>query len=347
MAVLNFPASPSSGAIHEAANGITYNFDGVKWTSVGKYVTSVSDILKIDDISSSFNGSTTTFALRNGANAISPTSAQALLVSVGGIIQEPIIAYDTDPSAKTITFTEAPLAGLDFWAIMYSRIPNSTGITQASSVVDGAINDAAVASNANINSSKLAFTNSSTGAVRRTIDSKFEEIVSVKDFGATGNGSTDDRAAIQAAIDSVNTGGTLYFPPGTYYVNETATIGGTSDVNSLIKATVGSTDNAPDFVCLKLVSSKNLTIIGDAAKIEHNRGYAFFGLLCENVIIKGLHFKCKNTQLSGYTAPSNFEPEAICINYSMNCHVEECLVEQEHRGITFRRTSGCSVKIIQ
>jgi Pectate lyase superfamily protein len=36
--------------------------------------------------------------------------------------------------------------------------------------------------------------------------------VSVKDFGAKGDGVTDDRAAIQAAIDSV-TAGVVYFPP--------------------------------------------------------------------------------------------------------------------------------------
>lgn len=42
--------------------------------------------------------------------------------------------------------------------------------------------------------------------------------VSVKDFGATGNGSTDDTAAIQRAIDAVPAGGTLSIPAGTYLV---------------------------------------------------------------------------------------------------------------------------------
>jgi len=42
--------------------------------------------------------------------------------------------------------------------------------------------------------------------------------VNVIDYGATGNGTTNDTAAIQAAIDSRTSGGTVYFPCGTYSV---------------------------------------------------------------------------------------------------------------------------------
>jgi hypothetical protein len=57
---------------------------------------------------------------------------------------------------------------------------------------------------------------------------KLNDFVSVKaDYGAIGDGSTDDTAAIQAAIDhlQVNGGGTLLFPPGTYLITSTLTIG--------------------------------------------------------------------------------------------------------------------------
>lgn len=49
---------------------------------------------------------------------------------------------------------------------------------------------------------------------------KGELVFNVKDYGATGNGTTDDTAAIQAAMDAVKAagGGTLWFPPGTYYM---------------------------------------------------------------------------------------------------------------------------------
>jgi polygalacturonase len=44
-------------------------------------------------------------------------------------------------------------------------------------------------------------------------------VANVMDFGATGDGSTNDTVAIQAAIDSLAaTGGTVFFPTGEYLI---------------------------------------------------------------------------------------------------------------------------------
>src|SRR3990167_1216827 len=46
------------------------------------------------------------------------------------------------------------------------------------------------------------------------------EIVNVKEFGAKGDASTDDTAAIQSAINALSSGGTLYFPRGIYLISD-------------------------------------------------------------------------------------------------------------------------------
>ena len=70
---------------------------------------------EVDDISSSFNGSTTAFTLQVGGANVSPGSANSLLLNLGGVMQNPNTDYTV--AASTLTFTTAPASGLSFWAL--------------------------------------------------------------------------------------------------------------------------------------------------------------------------------------------------------------------------------------
>lgn len=60
-------------------------------------------------------------------------------------------------------------------------------------------------------SSLIGFLQSGTGAVSRTLQTRGREVITVTDFGAVGDGTTDDTAAIAAAITAAS-GKTLVFP---------------------------------------------------------------------------------------------------------------------------------------
>lgn len=67
----------------------------------------------------------------------------------------------------------------------------------------------------------------SSGATARTIKAKFAEaFVSVKDFGAKGDGIAIDTTAVQATINRVASlgGGTVFFPAGTYLIDAGLTL---------------------------------------------------------------------------------------------------------------------------
>ena len=71
---------------------------------------------KLDDISSQFNNIKTVFNLTIGDEAFFPGNPYTLLVSLGGVIQEPITSFSIIDDQ--ITFAEAPESGANFFCVV-------------------------------------------------------------------------------------------------------------------------------------------------------------------------------------------------------------------------------------
>jgi hypothetical protein len=103
-------------------------------------------------------------------------------------------------------------------------VKNRNGFQVFSSpIATDRFNDAVV----NIDSSDITFLQAGTGAVARTAQAKMRDVVSVKDFGAVGDGVTDDTAEIQAAVTyAINSNlKAVYIPSGVYVVSATINLG--------------------------------------------------------------------------------------------------------------------------
>jgi len=86
---------------------------------IGNSPANVGNYQIVDDISSSFDGNETSFALASSSITITPAKSGQLLVGVNGVMQEP---DDTGTngfkvSGSNIVFSSAPASGDSFWGI--------------------------------------------------------------------------------------------------------------------------------------------------------------------------------------------------------------------------------------
>ena len=101
-------------------------------------------------------------------------------------------------SGSTLTFTEAPPLNSAIEFIVGNAV---TSLTTDPDVV--------------------TYNQGGTGAQDRTLTSKLQDTVSVKDFGAVGDGVADDAAAFNAALSASNT---VIVPHGEYRIGSTVTV---------------------------------------------------------------------------------------------------------------------------
>ena len=154
-------------------------------------------------------GTTTTLTISS-----SPGSPSNMWVFFDGVYQTP----DTwSVSGTVVTFNSAIPIGVNEVNI---KVGNTIAIGTPGS---GSVTDASVALNAGIQSSKLSYNQGSSNAVTRTVKSRLQDFVTVKDFGAKGDGVTDDTSAFNNAIANMS-GHCLYVPAGNYLISGTINI---------------------------------------------------------------------------------------------------------------------------
>ena len=121
-----------------------------------------------------------------------PSTILATNVFINGVYQEKD-SYSI--TGNVITFSVAPPLGSSV-----EIMTNETGVINSG------------------NATAISYTAGFAGATAQTVQEKLEQSVSVKDFGAVGDGVADDTAAFQDALDSLQP---IYIPPGTYLITDT------------------------------------------------------------------------------------------------------------------------------
>lgn len=199
-------------------------------------------------------------------------------------------------------------------------------------------------------------------------------IFNVKDYGATGDGFTNDTTAIQNAITAATTsGGTVFFPPGTY-ITTGITITGKNDFTiagsgpaSIVKITANNTNNVIRISSSARFSVLDLTLDCNRANntlgvdedlqcgihIVSSNTFLLRGLRLLNSHMSGIRTGLFNTDAGGctdgaitncYVNLGTTADQGIGIWNSQRISVTNCVVQQGGwGGIVLTRSDNCTV----
>ena len=157
---------------------------------------------EVDDISSGFNGSEVNFTLQVNSQNVSPGSANAIIVSVGGVVQNAGTDYAVNSS--TLTFTTAPASGLSFFGLVLGQgvdaVEPADGSVSTVKIADQAVTNAKVNNSAAIAGTKIS-----------------------PDFGSQAISTTNDSVTIgDSIIHSGDTNTKIRFPAADTIAMESA-----------------------------------------------------------------------------------------------------------------------------
>lgn len=145
-----------------------------------------------------------------------------------------------------------------------------------------------------------------TGAVPTNVQDKLRELVSVTDFGVVGDGVTDDSPEIQEAINFFeDSSGQIYFPPGTYIIDETI----------LVLGKIHLVGAGRDVTIFKLK---------DSAKLSNNNGIMFDTFYRDDITFSHMTFDGNISNQSDYVPASDNGVSAILCRDSKDIVIENC-----------------------
>jgi polygalacturonase len=151
---------------------------------------------------------------------------------------------------------------------------------------------------------QVSYTPPFTGSVPTNVELKLAQTVSVKDFGAVGNGVADDTVAIQAALNSG--AGTVYFPEGTYPVSTALTVPSnitlTGDGVGNTKLTVVGTGTNNIFYALNRQNIKisDIWFYGNSQASASGDGLAIFFYQNGSATEIGGNFRVENCRFENF-----------------------------------------------
>ena len=240
---LNFPDSPSTGDIYDdSTSGFRYEWNGTVWISTDP--ARAANIKELDDISSGFNGSTTQFNLRVSSSAVEPVSDAQLLISVGGVMQNPTNDYTV--SGSTITFTTAPSAGLTFFGVFLGQA------LSLNTVQDGTV-------------SNTSFKAGTAGVGIQSAGSQIGVGITNLNFIGTGNTfvAIGNTVNVSVNVGGIDTTGTSYFNNITASGNLNVTGDLVYDEERVVNSIVSGTSTITNSNATQLLVSAGSTFNGD------------------------------------------------------------------------------------
>ena len=250
------------------------------------------------------DGSTTAFTLSSAPDA----SGNGLQIYIDGVYQE---STTYSVSGSTLTFTEAPPlnSGIEVVKLQAEELGSTT---------------------ANL----ITYTPAGTGAVDTTVQAKLRETVSVKDFGAVGDGVTDDTAAIQAAI---NVAAKIIVPAGTYKVTNTLALKDNTtfqgDGVGLTIINYGSSAALSDGAIILLDGADNAYV----SDLSMTHTLSASGVSGIKVIGASYNVKLERLDVSGFS--TNFfldGAEGAVAGKLTRCSVTQCCGHDTHSGYGIR-----------